>query len=78
MVTEDTDIPQKLYSLPLRVFNGIGGQMEAKLRRHGINKVKSSILKIEPSYAPFGGVLRVMLLRQIAWHRALLRQERTQ
>jgi len=59
VVTEDTDIPQKLYSLPLRAFNGIGGQMEAKLRRHGIDKVKSSILKIEPSYAPFGGVLRV-------------------
>jgi len=74
VVTEDTDIPQKLYSLLLRAFNGIGGQMEAKLRRHGIDKVEKLYSANRAQLRAVWGVLRV----RIAWHRALLRQERKQ
>jgi DNA polymerase-4 len=44
VVIEDADIPQKLFSLPLRALTGIGGQMEAKLGRHGIDTVEKLYL----------------------------------
>ena len=40
VVIEDTDIPQKLFSLKLRALNGIGSQMEARLNRHKITTVE--------------------------------------
>jgi DNA polymerase IV len=40
VVIEDTDIPQKLFSLKLRALNGIGHQMEARLERYGIDSVE--------------------------------------
>jgi DNA polymerase IV len=40
VVIEDADIPQKLFSLKLRVLNGIGAQMHARLERYGIDSVE--------------------------------------
>lgn len=40
VVIEDSDIPQKLFSLKLRALNGIGNQMEARLNRYGIDTVE--------------------------------------
>ena len=37
VVIEDSDIPQKLFSLKLRTLNGIGSQMQARLERYGID-----------------------------------------
>jgi DNA polymerase-4 len=44
VVIEDDDIPQKLFRLPLRALTGIGGQMEAKLKRHGIDTIEKLYL----------------------------------
>jgi DNA polymerase IV len=40
VVIEDSDIPQKLFSLKLRALNGIGAQMHARLERYGIDTVE--------------------------------------
>ena len=40
VVIEDSDIPQKLFSLKLRALNGIGHQMEARLNRYKIETVE--------------------------------------
>jgi DNA polymerase IV len=40
VVIEDSDIPQKLFSLKLRALNGIGSQMHARLERYGIDSVE--------------------------------------
>ncbi len=40
VVIEDSDIPQKLFSLKLRALNGIGSQMQARLERYGIDTVE--------------------------------------
>ena len=40
VVIEDSDIPQKLFSLKLRALNGIGSQMQARLERYGIDSVE--------------------------------------
>ena len=40
VVIEDSDIPQKLFSLKLRALNGIGSQMEARLNRHKITTIE--------------------------------------
>jgi DNA polymerase IV len=40
VVIEDSDIPQKLFSLKLRALNGIGAQMHARLERYGIDSVE--------------------------------------
>ena len=40
VVIEDSDIPQKLFSLKLRALNGIGVQMYARLERYGIDTVE--------------------------------------
>ena len=40
VVIEDTDIPHKLFSLKLRALNGIGGQMQLRLERYGIDTVE--------------------------------------
>ena len=40
VVIEDSDIPQKLFSLKLRALNGIGVQMHARLERYGIDSVE--------------------------------------
>ena len=40
VVIEDSDIPQKLFSLKLRALNGIGSQMEARLNRYKITTVE--------------------------------------
>ena len=40
VVIEDVDIPQKLFGLKLRVLNGIGSQMQARLERYGIDTVE--------------------------------------
>jgi DNA polymerase IV len=40
VVIEDSDIPQKLFSLKLRALNGIGTQMHARLDRYGIDTVE--------------------------------------
>ncbi len=40
VVIEDTDIPQKLFSLKLRALNGIGKQMGARLNRYKIETVE--------------------------------------
>ena len=41
VVIEDTDIPEKLYSLKPRNLNGIGSQMEARLNRHGLTTIQA-------------------------------------
>ena len=40
VVIEDSDIPNKLFGQKLRALNGIGSQMEAKLKRYGIDTVE--------------------------------------
>ncbi len=40
VVIEDSDIPEKLYSLKLRDLTGIGSQMEARLQRYGITTIQ--------------------------------------
>lgn len=40
VVIEDSDIPHKLFSLALRDLNGIGRQMEARLKRYNIETVE--------------------------------------
>jgi len=40
VMIEDSDIPQKLFSLKLRALNGIGRQMEARLNRYKITTVE--------------------------------------
>ena len=40
VVIEDSDIPNKLFSLKLRALNGIGSQMQARLERHGIDSIE--------------------------------------
>ena len=40
VMIEDSDIPQKLFSLKLRALNGIGSQMQARLERYGIDSVE--------------------------------------
>jgi DNA polymerase IV len=40
VVIEDSDIPQKLFSLKLRALNGIGAQMHARLERYGIDSIE--------------------------------------
>jgi DNA polymerase IV len=40
VIIEDSDIPQKLFSLKLRALNGIGRQMEARLNRYKIKTVE--------------------------------------
>ena len=40
VVIEDSDIPEKLYSLKLRTLTGIGSQMEAKLNHYGISTMQ--------------------------------------
>ena len=40
VVIEDSDIPQKLFSLKLRALNGIGSQMEVRLNRYKIQTVE--------------------------------------
>lgn len=40
VVIEDSDIPEKLYSLKIRALNGIGSQMQARLARYGIDTVE--------------------------------------
>ena len=40
VLIEDSDIPQKLFSLKLRALNGIGSQMQARLERYGIDTVE--------------------------------------
>jgi DNA polymerase-4 len=39
VVIDDSDIPQKLFALKLRDLNGIGQQMEARLKRFKVNTV---------------------------------------
>ena len=40
VMIEDSDIPQKLFSLKLRALNGIGSQTQARLERYGIDSVE--------------------------------------
>ena len=40
VMIEDSDIPQKLFSLKLRALNGIGSQTQARLVRYGIDSVE--------------------------------------
>ncbi len=40
VVIEDSDIPDKLFTLNLRALNGIGSQMQARLARYGIDTVE--------------------------------------
>ncbi len=40
VVIEDSDIPDKLFTLNLRALNGIGSQMQARLVRYGIDTVE--------------------------------------
>ena len=40
VVIEDSDIPNKLFTLNLRALNGIGSQMQARLTRYGIDTVE--------------------------------------
>ena len=40
VMIEDSDIPQKLFSLKLRALNGIGSQMQVRLERYGIDSVE--------------------------------------
>lgn len=40
VVIEQHELPERLYSLPLRALNGIGGQMEARLNRYKITTIE--------------------------------------
>lgn len=40
VLIEQHELPQRLYSLPLRALNGIGGQMEARLNRYKITTIE--------------------------------------
>jgi DNA polymerase IV len=40
VVIEDSDIPNKLFSLKLRALSGVGRQMEARLNHYGITTVE--------------------------------------
>ncbi|MBA3695225.1 MAG: DNA polymerase [Methylotenera sp.] len=40
ILIEQHELPERLYSLPLRALNGIGGQMEARLNRYKITTIE--------------------------------------
>ncbi len=40
VVIQQNELPERLYGLPLRALNGIGGQMEARLNRYKITTVE--------------------------------------
>ena len=40
VLIEDSDIPSKLYPLPIRALNGIGSQMQLRLSRYGIDTIE--------------------------------------
>lgn len=39
-VIQQNELPERLYGLPLRALNGIGGQMEARLNRYKITTIE--------------------------------------
>jgi len=54
VVIEDSDIPQKLFSLKLRALNGIGHQMEARLNRYKIETLNNYTPPTSSNYALHG------------------------
>jgi DNA polymerase-4 len=57
VVIEESELPGRLFELPVRALSGVGKQMEARLHRHGIRTVRDMAGKSKDEmHAIWGGV----------------------